>query len=78
MPLYEYFCADCQRNVEVLQRSPDAEAFCPECAGKRLEKQLSLPAAPSVRGGSSSSLPMAAEGASCGAPRCCGGGCNFD
>lgn len=75
MPLYEYHCNDCDRTVEVLIRRENEQAECPQCQGHKLERQLSVPAAPSVRG-SAGSLPMA-SGESCGAPRCCGGMCDF-
>ena len=73
MPLYEYECKSCGQVVEVLVRSPNETAECPECGKSGLERQLSVPAAPAVKGGGS--LPVAGSGESCGAPRCCGGGC---
>ena len=74
MPLYEYHCSDCDQTVEVLLRRPDEAPECPECHGSHLQRQLSVTSAPSVKSGRS--LPTA-SGESCGAPRCCGGGCNF-
>lgn len=73
MPLYEYECKSCDQVVEVLVRSPSETAECPECGESGLERQLSVPAAPAVKGGAR--LPVAGSGESCGAPRCCGGGC---
>ncbi len=46
---------------------------CPDCGSEEMDRLLSVPAAPSVKSGKS--LPMASEG--CGAPRCCGGGCDL-
>ncbi len=78
MPLYEYQCEGCQQTVEVLVRSQAEQPSCPRCGADRLEKLLSVPANPAVRGGG---LPLAARSEAaaqaCGAPRCCGGGCQF-
>ncbi|MCO8123629.1 zinc ribbon domain-containing protein [Stieleria sp. TO1_6] len=73
MPLYEFECPGCQHSVELLVRSPEEPAVCPDCGNDQLTRLMSAPSAPSMKGGSSS-LPVAARGESCGAPRCCGGG----
>lgn len=78
MPLYEYSCDSCEGTVEVLVRSQTERPTCPVCGDDRLHKLLSVPASPAVRGGQS--LPVSrgdSGGESCGAPRCCGGGCQF-
>lgn len=75
MPLYEYECKSCDDVVEILVRSPGEEVACPTCSNSELTRVLSVPAAPSMSGGSS--LPMAGGGEACGAPRCCGGGCQM-
>ena len=45
MPIYEYFCPDCVRTVEVFQRrlrdDADAAPPCPECRGGKLESRFS-------------------------------------
>ncbi len=45
MPIYEYFCADCERTVEVFQRrvrsEGDASPSCPECRGHGLQTRFS-------------------------------------
>jgi putative FmdB family regulatory protein len=72
MPLYEYQCTDCGAAFELLVRSSDKPA-CPNCGSERLDKQLSVPAAP-VAGGSG--LPMADRSwGGCGKPGCGPGGC---
>ena len=44
MPLYEYQCRDCGRNLEVIQKFSDEPLTdCSECGGT-LEKVLSAPA----------------------------------
>ena len=73
MPLYEYDCKKCHEVVELLVRSEKETIKCPECGSQRLERLLSVPSAPSVKGGGN--LPISGAGDSCGAPRCCGGGC---
>ena len=79
MPLYEYQCDACQQTVEVLVRSQAAQPSFPVCGTDRLEKLFSVPASPAIRSGGG--LPVASRGDSaaqaCGAPRCCGGGCQF-
>jgi putative FmdB family regulatory protein len=45
MPLYEYACRTCQHHFEALVRNGD-EVECPECRGRELERQWSVPARP--------------------------------
>lgn len=70
MPLYEYQCKDCDREVEVLVRSEAEQPECPECGGERLVKLLSVCAAPSSGGRSSgageSGPPVGPCGSACG------------
>lgn len=74
MPLYEYECKECHRVVEVLIRSSE-KPECPQCGSKKLDKQLSVPAAPAMGTGS---LPVCGvPQATCGKPQC-GSGCMFD
>jgi putative FmdB family regulatory protein len=44
MPLYEFFCPDCQREQELLVRH-DETPVCEHCGSKRLSKLLSVPIA---------------------------------
>ncbi|HVX64145.1 MAG TPA: zinc ribbon domain-containing protein [Pirellulales bacterium] len=72
MPLYEYQCEACGAAFELLVRG-DERPVCPECGGRRLEKQFSVPAAPAASG---ASLPMAnGPWGGCGKPGCGPGGC---
>jgi putative FmdB family regulatory protein len=80
MPLYEYQCSGCRAAFELLIRRPDEAAAgdvaCPHCQSKKVEKQLSLPAAPAV---SDSALPVCGSGQpenGCGLPQCGWGGCH--
>lgn len=75
MPLYEYECKSCDQLVEVLVRSQSERVECPTCGGARLDRVFSVPAAPAVK--TQSSLPVAGPNEGCGAPRCCGGGCQM-
>jgi putative FmdB family regulatory protein len=43
MPIYEFFCQDCQRQSEVLLRSTNwTGAKCPHCGSLKLTKNLSV------------------------------------
>ncbi|TWU35059.1 FmdB family zinc ribbon protein [Novipirellula artificiosorum] len=75
MPLYEYECKSCDKVIELLVRSQDELAECPQCGNTKMERQLSVTAAPSIK--RSSSLPISGSGEACGMPRCCGGGCQM-
>jgi len=72
MPLYEYHCRECGREFEVLVRGSE-QIECPHCHSAKLEKLLSVPAAPSS---SDRSLPVAAPPGTCGRPQC-GSGCMY-
>ncbi len=45
MPIYEYFCYDCTKRVNVFFRTmseaSDANATCPTCSGRRLHRLVS-------------------------------------
>ncbi|MBI4578929.1 MAG: zinc ribbon domain-containing protein [Planctomycetes bacterium] len=58
MPIYEYRCAKCDHQFEQLVRSfdGDADAACPECGSRKVEKLLSVFAA---RDGQSRPAPAA-------------------
>lgn len=74
MPLFEFECRQCHREVEVLVRGEEAPE-CPECGSLKLEKLLSAPAA-HTRG--AASLPVCQPTPSpggCGAPWCGTGAC---
>ncbi|BDI34332.1 hypothetical protein CCAX7_63830 [Capsulimonas corticalis] len=78
MPLYEYVCRDCHTDFEALvpaSRRDDSPAACPQCAGVKVARKISLMAAPVIRSGAGG---KSSEPFSCGAPSCCGGGCAID
>jgi putative FmdB family regulatory protein len=67
MPLYEYTCKKCDHSFEVLLYDGE-EVECPECHGKRVERQISVPARPKV---AAQALPTSCgEGPPCGATGC--------
>lgn len=75
MPLYEYRCEPCGHQFETLIRSSADEARCPKCRSTEVTKQFSVPAAAQVGSGArAASAPLPT---SCGAPACCGGGCQM-
>ncbi len=43
MPIYEYYCPDCDVEFEKLLKLSEANAVqdCPECGGRHTQKQLS-------------------------------------
>jgi putative FmdB family regulatory protein len=63
MPLYEYRCADCQHDFELLVREQTVLA-CPSCKSTHLEKQLSVFA---VSANGTSTMSRAAAPGACGA-----------
>jgi putative FmdB family regulatory protein len=74
MPLYEYQCKECQREAEVLVRGAE-KPECPACGSKKMEKLLSVSAAPNTHG---SNLPTTSTAPqTCGRPQC-GSGCMFE
>ncbi|MFN3190804.1 MAG: FmdB family zinc ribbon protein [Aureliella sp.] len=72
MPLYEYSCKKCKKDVEILVRASTEKPTCPECGSKQLAKLLSVAAAPNMQSG----LPTASA-ETCGKPQC-QSGCMFD
>lgn len=66
MPIYEFHCAKCERDSEILVRSSQWEGTaCPHCGSKKLSKKLSVFA--------SSGSSTGAEAPACGNGS--GGGC---
>ncbi len=43
MPLYNYHCKDCDKDMELLVRSAETPA-CPACGSQKLERLMSRPA----------------------------------
>ena len=77
MPLYEYRCQSCGTEQEILVRN-DNDLICAKCGATRLEKMLSVPAAPAMGGGRA--LPMCGPmdskpSGGCGLPQCGQGRC---
>jgi len=65
MPLYEFHCAQCDRDSEILVRSSNWEGTkCPRCGSSRLEKKFSVFA--------STSGAEAAAPSCTGQPKSCG------
>ncbi|MEZ4587652.1 MAG: zinc ribbon domain-containing protein [Gemmatimonadales bacterium] len=69
MPIYEYRCDSCGKGFEELVFS-STKVACPECQGRKVTRQLSVPA-PTPQ-----SASAAAARCEMGAPpsSCCGGG----
>jgi putative FmdB family regulatory protein len=74
MPLYEYYCDDCQCTFEVLRSFSQADepVSCRQCSGSNTRRALSLFSAVSRGGdGGESSRSLAGSGcAGCSATSC--------
>jgi putative FmdB family regulatory protein len=70
MPIFEYRCADCEREFEAFVTA-DRSAECPSCRGGNLVKQLSSPGMVGVSAGAKPAASVPASGG-CGAG---GAGC---
>ncbi|MEP6571919.1 MAG: zinc ribbon domain-containing protein [Gemmatimonadota bacterium] len=69
MPIYEYRCAGCGADFELLVRG-DTRIACPSCESRKVDRQLSLPARPA---GGSAPADFSKLGPPSGG--CHGGGC---
>ena len=68
MPLYEYACKECDHEFEALVRGSDAPE-CPSCHSKELQRRLSVFAAHTANGGSTSAMSEVGACGHCGDPR---------
>lgn len=83
MPLYEYYCSDCQSKFELLvsyEASETDDIVCTRCRGGRVRKLLSVFARPrAVAAGDSfgdyGDYESGADGDFGGGCACGGGGC---
>jgi len=64
MPIYEYQCASCGKDFEILVRSSSPAPECPVCKGTELRKKLSAFAM--MSGGASAQAELPAACQSCG------------
>ncbi len=70
MPIYEFHCAECERDSEILLRSSNwSGAKCPHCGSAQLDKKFSTFAA---AGGENQSSGAKSSGGGHG----CGGACS--
>jgi putative FmdB family regulatory protein len=76
MPIYEFHCAACEHDSEILVRSSDWRGTaCPQCGSKKLTKKFSVFAATAAGGGESGPCESGpCEGG--GGGGCCGGHCH--
>ena len=71
MPIYEFHCAECAKDSEVLVRSTQWQGTkCPHCGSTKLAKKLSVFAASASGSGDGGSCEMGGGGGGC-----CGGHC---
>lgn len=74
MPVYEYYCASCEKRFEALRTMSQADApiACPQCAAPDARKVISMFAA-ITRDGGGSRLVASSGTSGCGS--CAGGHC---
>jgi putative FmdB family regulatory protein len=75
MPIYEFHCASCGKDSEVLVRSSEWKGTtCPHCGSKKLDKKFSVFASSGASddAGGACAMPSGKGGGGCGC--CCGGG----
>ena len=66
MPIYEYQCAACGKDFEMLVRNASVVPACPACSSTDLRKKLSAFAA--ITGAASAQAEFPAACQSCGNP----------
>ncbi len=76
MPVYEYYCRDCQKRFEALRPMSqiDAPIECPRCHTANAQRAISVFAAISRDSGGGSR--MVASSAPSGCAGCSGGSCS--
>jgi putative FmdB family regulatory protein len=77
MPIFEYQCASCEKEFEILVRNSSPAPQCPQCGGSALRKKLSAFA--TISGSASALAEFPASCQSCGnpdGPGACGFGAN--
>jgi len=71
MPIYEFHCAQCEHDSEILVRSSDWQGTaCPHCGSKKLAKKFSVFAS-----AGSGARPSSGGTGDTGGGGCCGGRC---
>lgn len=66
MPIFEYQCASCGKDFELLVRNSSTVPACPDCTGTQLRKKLSTFAAITGSASAQAELPASCQG--CGNP----------
>jgi putative FmdB family regulatory protein len=76
MPIYEYFCKNCEKEFELLIRGTQ-KPVCPHCGGKKLDRWMSAPASPTHANGSNCPIERGSSDAAshCAHAGGCGGHC---
>jgi putative FmdB family regulatory protein len=77
MPIFEYLCAGCGKQFEVLIRGSE-KPHCPKCNSTRLEQQLSAFAVAGGHSRTDSGDFASAPDPGCGQCGMGGGACGFD
>jgi len=67
MPIFEYNCQSCDEHFETIVMSVREKISCPKCSSKKVQKQLSVFAAPASTGDPTPAAPVCT-----GSPQTCG------
>ena len=43
MPMYDFYCPNCQKEFEELVRPQQENAVCPHCGNNKTERKMSIP-----------------------------------
>ncbi|HCE41994.1 MAG TPA: transcriptional regulator [Lentisphaeria bacterium] len=73
MPIYEYICAKCGNEFELLVKSSSEKVGCPKCSNSKIDRKLSVFSA-SVSAGSSKPACGMVESCPSAGKSCCSGG----
>ncbi len=72
MPIYEYHCESCDVDFERLVRSAAETIRCPDCAGQKVRRKLSVFGMSSKGRGGNGKSTSRSSCASCRATSCAG------
>lgn len=74
MPIYEFVCRKCNTDFEKIVSSAQRDAVpCPACGNAKSARKVSLTSPARV----SQTVATRSDFGGCGAPSCCGGGCQI-
>lgn len=80
MPIYEYKCKDCEKVIEIFQRTYEGKSIsCSHCGSKNIEKIFSVPGVVKLDDSSTKGTTCCGREERCDTPPCStGDGCRRD